>query len=255
MKVSLITVCYNSESTIEDTLKSVQSQTYSDIEYILVDGGSSDKTNEIIKRYSDIISTHVSELDDGLYDAMNKGIKIASGDIVGILNSDDVFSSEHSLSNLMAGFDTDNVDGVYSDLVHVSEDDLDKVTRFYSSKGFNKFLIRFGFMLPHPTLYLRKSVYDKYGLYKKSYVAAADFEFITRVISNGVILKRLPVVSIKMRDGGVSSNGFWGRVSQNFEIVRGCKENSIYTNIFLVMLKIPYKFYMIILGHIIKKKF
>jgi len=134
MKVSIITVCFNSDKTIEDTLKSIKSQTYSDIEYIVIDGDSKDTTNEIVSKYDDIVTIHISEADKGLYDAMNKGISLATGDVIGILNSDDVFASENSLSQLMLGFDSREVDAVYSDLVHVSEFNLNKVTRLYSSK-------------------------------------------------------------------------------------------------------------------------
>lgn len=252
MKVSIITVCFNSEKTIEDTLRSVQSQTYPDIEHIIIDGQSKDSTNNIIERYGNTVAVHISEQDSGLYHAMNKGISLATGDIVGILNSDDVFATENSVSQLISGFNSINVDAVYSDLVHVSEFNLNKVTRLYSSKVFNKFLIRFGFMLPHPTFYVRKAIYDKLGLYKINYRAAADFELITRFVANDITLKRVPAITIKMREGGVSSSGFSGRVQQSFEIVRACKENDIYTNIFFVMLKVPYKAFTLLTRWFVK---
>lgn len=241
MKVSIITVCFNSEKTIEDTLKSIQSQTYTDIEYIVIDGLSKDRTNNIIEKYSDIVSVHISEKDNGLYDAMNKGIALATGDVIGIINSDDVLFDNTVVENIVAGFDSDNVDAVYSDLIYVSEDDLNKPTRLYSSKVFSKRLIKFGIMLPHPTFYVRKACYEKLGGYKTDYRVAADFELLTRFMSEGVTAKRLPFISVKMREGGISSSGLLWRVHQNFEIVRACKENRIYTNIFFVMLKLPYK--------------
>ena len=254
MKISIITVCFNSEKTIEDTIQSVCSQTYSNIEYIVVDGNSSDSTNSIVNKHEDFVSIHISEPDKGLYDAMNKGIQLATGDVVGILNSDDVFASKDSLAQLMSGFDSDEVDAVYSDLVHVSEFDLNKVTRLYSGKIFNRFLIRFGLMLPHPTFYVKKHVYDKLGLYKTNYRSAADFELITRFVSNNIMLKRVPIIAVKMREGGVSSSGFKGRVQQNFEIVRACKENGIYTNILFVMLKVPYKLFTLLTRWFVKVK-
>ena len=241
MKVSIITVCYNSEKTIEDTLKSIQTQTHSDIEYIVIDGLSNDTTNNIIEKYNDIVSTHISEKDNGLYDAMNKGITLATGDIVGVLNSDDVFSDDNVIGKIVEGFNSKDVDAVYSDLIYVSENDLNKPTRLYSSKIFSKRLIKFGLMLPHPTFYARKACYDKYGLYKIDYRVAADFELLTRFIGEGIRVKRLPFISVKMREGGVSSSGLLWRIHQNFEIVRACKENGIYTNILFVMLKLPYK--------------
>jgi glycosyltransferase involved in cell wall biosynthesis len=241
MKVSLITVCYNSARTIEDTLKSVESQNYPNIEYIVIDGGSKDNTNEIILKYKDVVTSHISEPDDGLYDAMNKGVQVATGDVVGILNSDDVLADEFVIEKIVAGFSDVNVDAVYSDLVYVAENDLNKLTRLYSSKVFSKRMIRFGIMLPHPTFYVKKECYMQLGLYKTDYRVAADFELLTRFISQGIKIHRLPFISVKMREGGVSSSGILWRIHQNFEIVRACRDNSIYTNIALVALKLPYK--------------
>ncbi|MFT6904715.1 MAG: glycosyltransferase involved in cell wall biosynthesis [Oleiphilaceae bacterium] len=241
MKVSIITVCFNSEKTIEDTLKSIRSQTYSNIEYIVVDGLSTDRTNEIVSEYKDIVSIHVSEKDNGLYDAMNKGISLASGDVVGIINSDDILADNLVIEKIVAAFESDDIDAVYSDLVYVSEHDLNKPTRLYSSKVFGKRMMKFGIMLPHPTFYVRKTCYDKLGLYKTNYRVAADFELLARFITKGIKSTRLPFISVKMREGGISSSGLLWRIHQNFEIVRACKENGIYTNIFFVMLKLPYK--------------
>ena len=246
MKVSIITVCYNSEKTIEDTIRSVAGQTYKDIEYIIVDGGSTDQTNEIVKKYSDIVSVHVSEKDNGLYDAMNKGIKLATGDVVGILNSDDFFVSDDSLAELMDGFSSPDIDAVYSDLVYVESENTNNVTRLYSSKIFKKSLIKFGIMLPHPTFYAKKNIYNNYGLYKLSYRVAADFEFIARCVMNNVKLHRVPSITVKMREGGISSSGVLWRIHQNIEIVRACKENGISTNILFVALKLPYKLFSLL---------
>lgn len=241
MKVSIITVCYNSEKTIEDTIKSVERQTYNNIEYIIVDGKSTDSTNDLIKKYSNLVDIHISEKDNGLYDAMNKGIKLASGDVIGILNSDDVFASDTSIEKLMSGFISNDIEAVYSDLVYVKENDLNKVTRLYSSKIFNKSLVKIGIMLPHPTFYVKREVYRKFGLYKTNYRVAADFELIARFIESGIKVHRVPDITVRMREGGVSSSGLAWRVHQNFEIVRACRENGIKSNICLVMLKLPYK--------------
>jgi glycosyltransferase involved in cell wall biosynthesis len=253
MKISIITVCYNAEKTIEDTLKSIAKQTYPNIEHIVVDGNSTDSTNDIVSRYAESVAIHVSESDQGLYDAMNKGIKLATGDVIGILNSDDVFATNHSLMDLMLSFD-EAVDGVYSDLVYVSEHDLSKVTRLYSSKVFSKKLIRFGIMLPHPTFYVRRKHYERLGLYKTDYRVSADFELLARFISKGLNLKRSDKITIKMREGGISSSSLMWRVHQNFEIVRACKENNIYTNIFMVMLKLPYKLATLMTRYFVKVK-
>jgi len=172
---------------------------------------------------------------------MNKGISLASGDIIGILNSDDVLADESVIEKIVAGFDQNNVDAVYSDLIYVSEHNLNKPTRLYSAKVFSNRMIKFGIMLPHPTFYVRKKCYEKLGLYKTSYRVAADFELLARFMSKGVNSIRLPFISVKMREGGISSSGLLWRIHQNFEIVRACRENGIYTNIFFVMLKLPYK--------------
>jgi glycosyltransferase involved in cell wall biosynthesis len=253
MKVSIITVCYNSAKTIEDTLESIAKQTYPNIEHIVIDGNSTDSTNDIISRYTESVAIHVSESDLGLYDAMNKGIKLATGDVIGILNSDDIFATNHSLMDLMLSFD-ETVDGVYSDLVYVSENDLSKVTRLYSSKVFSKKLIRFGLMLPHPTFYVRRKYYESLGLYKLDYRVSADFELLARFISQGLNLKRSDKITVKMREGGISSSSLMWRVHQNFEIVRACKENNIYTNIFMVMLKLPYKLATLTTRYFVKVK-
>lgn len=242
MKISIITVCYNSEATIRDTIESVLSQSYSNIEYIIVDGASKDGTMAIVNEYKDRIAKIVSEPDKGIYDAMNKGVELASGDFVGVLNSDDIFARSNVVGDL-ADFLTTNshLDGAYADLVFVRRECTDEVTRAYSSKNFSNWKIRFGFMCPHPTFYVRRRLFKELGSYKLGYRVSADFELMARFIKNGVKLGRNPRVMVKMRDGGISTTGFWWRVHQNMEIVRACKENGIYTNIFMVALKVPFK--------------
>lgn len=240
MKISIITVSFNSESTIEDTIKSVLSQTYADIEYIIVDGVSQDSTNNIVERYSNSVDVHVVEKDEGLYDAMNKGVLLATGDVIGILNSDDIYNDKYVIEKLVSNF-SDEVDAIYADLVIVDKDDTTKVVRYYSSSMYHKKLIRFGIMLPHPTFFVRKSFYDKYGLYDNSFPVAADFDLITRFVNAGVRLKRLDAVLVRMRNGGKSNNSFFDRISQNFEIIRACKKNRIYSNFLFLLVKLPYK--------------
>lgn len=241
VKITIITVCYNSESTIRDTIESVLSQDYSNIEYIIIDGASTDKTIDIINEYSNSIKTILSEPDKGIYDAMNKGVQSSSGDYVGILNSDDVFSHTYVISDVVKIIENTNVDAVYGDLVVVSREETSSIIRTYSSKYFRKWKIRFGLMLPHPTFYVKRNLFDKLGFYKLNYRVAADFELITRFLTNGITSVRNPDVMVNMRQGGISSNGFWWRVHQNFEIIRACKENGIYSNIFFIALKLPVK--------------
>lgn len=241
MKISIITVCFNSEKTIRDTIESVLSQDYSDIEYIIIDGQSKDETMNIVFEYNNTITKIISEHDHGIYDAMNKGIKVATGDYVGILNSDDIFSHKHVISDVVRLLMDAQVDAIFGDLVIVDRENASDVVRRYSSKYFNKWKIRFGFMLPHPTFYVERTLFDRLGYYKLNYRVAADFELITRFLCAGITYVRNPDVMVKMRQGGISGSGFWWRVHQNFEIVRACKENGVYTNIFFVALKLPIK--------------
>lgn len=242
LKISIITVCYNSVETIRDTIESVLSQQYPDIEYIIVDGASKDGTLELISEYEGRISKVISESDKGIYDAMNKGVQAATGDFVGILNSDDVFAGSDVVQNLVAHLQNNpSADAVYADLVFVQRKEMDVVTRRYSSSGFSPWKVRFGFMIPHPTFYARRELFDKYGNYKLGYRVSADFELMARFMSKGVKMVRHSAVMVKMREGGISTTGFWWRIHQNLEIVRACRENGIYTNILLVAMKVPFK--------------
>jgi glycosyltransferase involved in cell wall biosynthesis len=242
LKISIITVCYNGAETIRDTIESVLSQTYSDIEYIIVDGASKDQTIEIIAEYKDQISKIISEPDKGIYDAMNKGVRVATGDYVGILNSDDVFAGHHVIQDLVLHLQNNpEADASYADLVFVKRNQLDVITRRYSSASFSPWKVRFGFMIPHPTFYARRELFEAFGDYKLGYRVSADFELMARFFSKNVKMVRHSAVMVKMREGGISTTGFWWRVHQNFEIVRACKENGIYSNILLVAMKVPFK--------------
>jgi len=241
-KISIITVCFNSEATIRDTIESVVAQRYGNIEYLVIDGRSSDSTLDIIEEYQDSIDYFVSEKDEGIYDAMNKGILAATGDFVGILNSDDVFAGPDSVGKIASAIQhNDEVEAIYGDLVYVDRWNLERAVRLYSSKFFRPWKMRFGFMLPHPTFYARRELFDKLGFYKTNYRVAADFELLSRFLRNGVNTARVEGTLIKMREGGISSTGLWWRVHQNLEIVKACKGNGIYTNIVLVSMKVPFK--------------
>lgn len=242
MKVSVITVCYNSANTIRDTIESVKAQSYSNIEFIIIDGKSTDKTLDIINEYKDFISLVISEKDAGIYDAMNKGIRASTGDVVGFLNSDDFYANNEGIKNIVNSFlSNKEVDGVYGDLMLVNKKNIHRPSRLYSSKNFSKSLIRFGFMLPHPTYYIKKNKYYEYGFYKLDYRVAADFELIARHISKGIKLIRTPNILVHMREGGISSGSLLWRVHQNLEISRACNSNGIRTSILLIMFKLPFK--------------
>ena len=242
MKISIITVCYNSSQTIRDTIESVLEQRYADIEYIVIDGGSTDTTLEILDEYKDRISNLVSEPDKGIYDAMNKGISLATGDVVGIINSDDVLFDRDVISRIALAFqEHKGCEAVYSNLVYVKRNDLETVTRTVIAPSFGLWKIRFGFIMPHPSFYARRDLFSRLGKYKLDYRVAADFELMARFLLSGIRTVRLPITAVKMREGGISSSGLWWRIHQNFEIVRACKQNGLYSNIFFISMKLPFK--------------
>ena len=194
MKVSIITVSYNSASTLYDSIKSVLSQTYSDIEYIIIDGGSKDATLDVIRKNDPLFEGRmkwISERDNGIYDAMNKGIRMASGDIVGILNSDDYFTSDDVIERMVKAFVDSDVDAVYGDVHFINDTQPHKCIRYYSSKLFRPLWLRFGFMPAHPSFYCRREVFGKVGLYKTDYKIGADYEMMVRLFLVQMVLKTM----------------------------------------------------------------
>eukprot|EP01136_Pigoraptor_vietnamica_P019074 Opistho-1_new@66194 len=238
MKVSIITVCYNSAKTIEKTIQSVISQTHPDIEYIIIDGLSSDQTLQIIEQYREGISILVSEKDKGMYNAMNKGITLATGDIVGILNSDDFFSSDTSVADIVSAFEENNSEAVFGDIAFVSPTDLQKKIRHYSSRSFSIKSFQYGFMPPHPTFYVKRSCYQTFGLYQEDYVIASDYELIMRFLyTHRISYSYIPRELVYMRPGGVSNQTLYSRFLLNKEIIRACNENGVRTGYLLLSLK------------------
>ncbi len=244
MKVSIITTTYNSAQTLKDTLESVNDQDYDNIEHIIVDGASTDNTLELVEKYGKRVKTIISEPDKGIYDAMNKGINAATGDIVGILNSDDFFTSNDVISTITETFRNNNIDALYADLHFVNPNNLDKCVRYYSSGIFRPSLFRFGFMPAHPTFYMKKSCYEKYGLYALDYKIASDYDLLIRYLyKERIKYKYIKKDFVTMRTGGVSTESFKSRVTLNKEIVKACKKYGIYTNLFLLSLKYAYKIF------------
>jgi glycosyltransferase involved in cell wall biosynthesis len=218
MKISVITVCYNSAATIGDTISSVASQSYADKEYIVVDGNSSDATMNIV-RASSSISHFISEPDKGIYDAMNKGIALATGDVIGTLNADDFYMDDHVLSNVAKIFLDPNIDACYGDLLYVSEANTDHAVRFWKSTNYKHGLFKSGWMPAHPTFFVRKNVYERLGNFDLNYKIAADFELLFRFIEkNKVNTKYLPKVLVKMRLGGTTNKNVSNIIWQNKEI-------------------------------------
>ena len=247
MKVSIITTSYNSGNTLEDTVKSVLNQRYSDIEYIIVDGKSSDNTLEIVKKYEPLFHGRlkwISEKDNGIYDAMNKGIRMATGDVVGILNSDDFFTSNDVVDKFVGLFEDPELDAVYGDVHFIHDGNPEKCVRYYSSKRFAPRWLRFGFMPAHPSFYCRRGVFDKAGLYKTDYDIGSDFEMMVRLFKvNKIKANYIPMDFVTMRIGGASTRNVHSRIQLIKDDVRGCRENGTYTNSLMVCMKFLLKFF------------
>jgi len=216
MKVSIITIAYNSSETIEDTIKSVVAQDYSNVEYVIIDGGSTDETLSIIDKYKDSISTIVSEPDKGIYDAMNKGVQNATGDIIGILNSDDIYANDSVISDIVKAIGSR--DSVYADLVYVDRENTEKINRYWQSGEYKDGLFKKGWMPPHPTFFLKKSCYDKFGTYNLKLKSAADYELMLRMLhKHKISVAYLPKIITKMRVGGQSNVTLKNRLKANKE--------------------------------------
>ena len=250
MKISLVTVTFNSAKTLCDTIHSVLSQSYTDIEYIIVDGLSNDETVTLIKEYEPLFQGRlkwISEKDKGLYDAMNKGIRMSTGDIVGIINSDDFYHRGDVLEKVAESFEVGETEAIYGDVRFVNPDNLDRTVRYYSSKRFVPSLFRFGFMPAHPTFFTYRKYFDQFGYYKTNYKIAADYELLVRFLYvHRLKSKYLPLDFMKMRTGGASTASIKSNILLNEEIVRACKENGVWTCYPLLLLKYLVKVFELI---------
>jgi glycosyltransferase len=218
MKISLITACYNSASTIEDTIRSVLAQDHPDVEYIIIDGGSTDGTMQVVERYRDRLSAIVSEKDKGIYDALNKGISRATGELVGLLHSDDFYADEKVISKVAELAAQRKCDSVYADLQYVDRNDTSRVIRYWRSGEYREGLFRKGWMPPHPTFFLKKKCYEKFGDFDLRLHSAADYELMLRMLERyKVSTAYLPEVIVKMRVGGKSNVTLMNRIKANRE--------------------------------------
>ena len=241
-KISVITVTFNSEKTLERAIQSVLSQDYLNIEYILVDGGSQDSTPIILERYKDAFSVCISEPDQGIYDAMNKGILVSTGEIIVFLNSDDVYANSHVLSEVAKLFSTQNVDAVYADVEYFRPHFVDDVVRTYRSIKFNPKTRRQGITPAHPTLFVKRKIYEARGLYDPSYKSAGDFELIARFFwSEGISYYYHPKVLVRMQIGGASATKPTSFLRINREILRACRQNNIPTTYWSLLSRYPSK--------------
>jgi glycosyltransferase involved in cell wall biosynthesis len=243
-------VSFNSAATIRHTIESVLSQDYPAIEYIVVDGGSKDGTVEIVKQYARGIAVLVSEPDKGMYDAMNKGIRLATGDVVGVLNSDDIYADNHVVRDLIAEMSRAGSDSVFADLVYVDAKDTSLIRRHYTCRRWHPKRFRFGWMPAHPTFLAKRDLYRRYGLFSLEYQIAADFELLVRFLHTAkASYAYLPRVVVRMRLGGLSTRGAKYSWLLNREIVRACRSNGVWTILPIVLLKLPGKLMEIAFRH------
>jgi glycosyltransferase involved in cell wall biosynthesis len=232
----------NGVDTISRSIESVLTQDYQLIEYIVIDGASTDGTSKIIDFYRSRIDIVISEPDDGIYDAMNKGIRLATGEIIGILNADDVYASSGVLSEIVALFRVGNIDALYADLEYFSATKPEQAIRYYRSKYFSPNRLQFGLMPAHPTLFLKRAVYESFGLFTSKYKIAGDFEFVARIFKDGTLKHLyLPKVLVRMQLGGVSTGGFCNTVILNIEILKACNANNISSNYIKLLFRYPFK--------------
>lgn len=242
MKVSVVTACYNSAATIADTIASVTSQSHREIEHIVVDGGSTDGTLELIAARRACIAKLIPGPDDGIYDALNKGVAASSGDIVGFLHADDVYADERVVEEVVRQFSAQSLDAVYGNVAFVRGDDLGRIVRVYRSERFRPSRIGWGWMPAHPALFLARSVFEKFGRFKTDYAIAGDFEFVARTFPTpGFRYRYLPRILVKMRMGGISTKGWRSTITLNREVLRACRENGIRTNYLKILSKYPAK--------------
>lgn len=240
LKISILTVCYNSGSTIKDAIESVVAQDYPNIEYIIVDGGSKDDTISIIDTYRQHISQYVSEPDGGIYDAMNKAVKMATGDVIGLLNSDDFYEHNRVISDIVDCFDNQvDTDIVYGNISYVNQQDVDKVVRTVKSRPYYDTFFEDGEIVPHPTFFVRKLVYEQLGDYDLSFKFAADYEYTLRALKiHQFKAHYLNKFLVKMRMGGATTQSISNVLKVNQEILRAFKKNKLKAGIFFLTKRI-----------------
>lgn len=247
MKISIITATYNSAATVRDTLQCVAIQRYKHIEHIIVDGVSKDNTLAIVQEFPHVAKV-VSEKDKGIYDAMNKGIQLCTGDVIGILNSDDFYCNNEVLAKVMAAFDDPVVEAVYGDLQYVHSANIQKVVRTWKAGKFKKKYFYFGWMPPHPTFFVRREVYERAGLFNISLRSAADYELMLRVlVKHNVNVRYIPEIFVKMRAGGMSNASLRNRLKANKEDRMAWRLNNLQPYFFTTWLKPVRKIFQFII--------
>jgi glycosyltransferase involved in cell wall biosynthesis len=240
--VTVITVCYNSANTLEQALKSVTIQDWPNVEHIVIDGGSTDDTLDILGRYKNHLAYVVSEPDNGIYDAMNKGLARATGDVVCFLNADDQYASENVLSMVANQMRAGQLDALLGDVGFFHASNPTRQVRRYRSDRFTPERLAWGWMPAHPALFLTRSVIDRVGQFNTTYKIAGDYEFVIRAFyGHALRYVHVPKVLVRMQTGGVSTDGWRSKVRLNKEVLRACRENGVNTNIFKILSKYPVK--------------
>jgi glycosyltransferase involved in cell wall biosynthesis len=238
MKITIITVCFNSSKTIKDCIQSVVNQSYTNLEYIVIDGQSTDDTLEIVKSFESKIHNILSENDKGMYDAINKGIALATGDVIGILNSDDLYVDENVLAEVVEKMKTTHSDALYADLNYVDQVDTEKVVRYWKSGEYKSNSFLSGWMPPHPTFFIKKEFYRRFGLFSLDLVSAADYELMLRmVLKNKAKLTYLPRVIVHMRVGGMSNASLSNRLRANKEDRKAWEMNDLQPKSYTLLFK------------------
>lgn len=242
MKISVITVCYNSAKTLERSLQSVVGQDWLAIEHIVIDGASTDGSKDILERFRSRLACLVIEPDNGIYDAMNKGLAHATGDVVCFLNADDQYASANVLSKVASNMVGQNLDALMGDVGFFHESNSERMVRRYRSERFSPSRLAWGWMPAHPALFLRKEVVQRVSLFKTDYRIAGDFEFIVRAFHGHALRYRhFPEVLVNMQIGGVSTAGWRAKIRLNQEVLRACRENGLQTNMLKILSKYPAK--------------
>lgn len=242
MKISIITVCYNSAETISHTLRSVREQTYKNIEHIIIDGGSRDNTLQVVASEGKHVAKLVSERDNGIYDAMNKGVQLATGDVIAFLNADDYYKDSDVVTHVAQAMQVEQLDALYGDAEFFRPEQRDAVVRRYNSGRFTVNGLGWGWMPAHPALFVRRALFERYGMFRTDYRIAGDFEFIARVFKHRELHHRhLPQVLVRMQLGGVSTSGWRATLLLNREMIHACRVNSIQTSWPRILMRYPFK--------------
>ncbi len=242
MKISVVTVCYNSALTLGETLNSVRWQTYPNIEHIIIDGGSTDNTLALIHSKGPHVVKLISEIDGGIYDAMNKGVRLATGEIICFLNADDFYKDRDVLARVAKAMEAEQLDALYGDVEFFRPGNPDVVVRRYNSGRFTAGRLGWGWMPAHPALFVRSALFERYGMFCTEYRIAGDFEFIARVFKHSHLRHRhLPEFLVRMQMGGISTSGLRATLLLNREMMRACRSNAIPTNWFKMLMRYPLK--------------